>query len=324
MKLSEKIIKLRKENGLSQEEFGNKINVSRQAVSKWENEEAKPDIDKIQEIVKEFNVSFEYLLNNEVENIEDTTSDTTLKNKKHKMNTVLKIFLTLLLIYLLICLYKFIAFYKFYLTANSFEEENYIIRNRQVSHQNYGRQNSDIDTYVLEKKVGYKYILEIYDFTDLNPREDKGVPITINYIDYGSGLSYSLNSDITTGKYIFNDHSVNVNPEELLEIMKESNINPSYRTMGSIPSGFKEIFLASINPQYYYVDIFNRQYRKFYHFNNQRTIVQLSVEGLVEYITYTDDSSSHHYSFSYDFEQEHFNNFVEPLEQYKDKIILEE
>ena len=36
MKLSEKLIKLRKEKGLSQEEFGEAINVSRQAVSKWE------------------------------------------------------------------------------------------------------------------------------------------------------------------------------------------------------------------------------------------------------------------------------------------------
>ena len=67
MKLSEKIIKLRKEKGLSQEEFGDKINVSRQAVSKWENDETKPDIDKIQEIVKKFDVSFEYLLNDEIE-----------------------------------------------------------------------------------------------------------------------------------------------------------------------------------------------------------------------------------------------------------------
>lgn len=46
MKFGEKIIKLRKEKGLSQEEFGDKINVSRQAVSKWENGETKPDTDK--------------------------------------------------------------------------------------------------------------------------------------------------------------------------------------------------------------------------------------------------------------------------------------
>lgn len=36
MKLSEKILKLRKQNGLSQEELAEKLNVSRQAVSRWE------------------------------------------------------------------------------------------------------------------------------------------------------------------------------------------------------------------------------------------------------------------------------------------------
>lgn len=84
MKLNEKLIKLRKENGLSQEEFGNEINVSRQAVSKWENQETKPDIDKIQEIGKRFNVSFDYLLNDEIEELENKENTT----KKRITNTL--------------------------------------------------------------------------------------------------------------------------------------------------------------------------------------------------------------------------------------------
>ena len=36
MKLSEKIVKLRKENGLSQEDLAQRLAVSRQAVSRWE------------------------------------------------------------------------------------------------------------------------------------------------------------------------------------------------------------------------------------------------------------------------------------------------
>ncbi len=321
MKLSEKLIKLRKEKGLSQEEFGNKINVSRQAISKWENDETKPDIEKIQEIVKIFGTSFEYLLNDEIEDFKDNTE---IPNKKNRIKFIFKIVLVILCIYILFCVYKFIAFYKFYLTANSFEAENYIIRNHQVSHFNYsGKNSSDIDTYFYEKKIGNKYIQEFYDYIASNPNENKMVPVTIDYCDFDTGMNYSLDLDITTGKYTCNISSVNLSSEELLEGMKESNIIKN-RVLGTIPSGFKEIFLASINPQYYYVDIFNRQYRKFYHFNNQKTIVQLSVEGLMEYVTYMDDNSSHHYSYSYDFEQNHFNNFVEPLEQYKDKIIFKE
>ena len=43
MKLSDKIIKLRKINGWSQEELGEKLNVSRQAISRWESNTAQPD-----------------------------------------------------------------------------------------------------------------------------------------------------------------------------------------------------------------------------------------------------------------------------------------
>ena len=35
MKLNEKLIKLRKQNGLTQDELASKLNVSRQAISKW-------------------------------------------------------------------------------------------------------------------------------------------------------------------------------------------------------------------------------------------------------------------------------------------------
>ena len=95
MKLSEKLIKLRKEKGLSQEEFGNQINVSRQAISKWENEEAKPDISKIKEIVKKFNVNYDYLLNDE---IEENTTNTSYKNHhKPKRKVVLKIIFVIFL-----------------------------------------------------------------------------------------------------------------------------------------------------------------------------------------------------------------------------------
>ena len=127
MKLSEKLIKLRKEKGLSQEEFGNEINVSRQAVSKWENDETKPDIEKIQEIVKKFNVNYEYLLNDEVEKVETSTDTFNEKKIKVKRKTIFKILIIIFSIYLIFFIYKFIAFYKLYSLANSFSEENYFM-----------------------------------------------------------------------------------------------------------------------------------------------------------------------------------------------------
>ena len=120
MKLNEKIIELRKKNGLSQEEFGEKINVSRQAISKWESEQTKPDIDKIKEIAKQFNVSFDYLLNDEIDT-EETKNDT--KNNKRKHKTILKIILLIIVIYILISLYNILPNCQYDTPINTHESD---------------------------------------------------------------------------------------------------------------------------------------------------------------------------------------------------------
>ena len=69
MKLSEKIIQLRKVNSWSQEELAEKMEVSRQAISRWENGTALPDSNNLLQLSKLFNVTADYLLN------EDYASD---------------------------------------------------------------------------------------------------------------------------------------------------------------------------------------------------------------------------------------------------------
>ena len=69
MKLSEKIIQLRKVNSQSQEDLAEKMDVSRQAISRWENGTALPDSNNLLQLSKLFNVTADYLLN------EDYTSD---------------------------------------------------------------------------------------------------------------------------------------------------------------------------------------------------------------------------------------------------------
>lgn len=59
MKFNEKLIKLRKAAGLSQEELGNKLDVARQTVSKWELGETTPEMDKLVELSNLFNVSMD-------------------------------------------------------------------------------------------------------------------------------------------------------------------------------------------------------------------------------------------------------------------------
>lgn len=62
MTLGEKIISLRKQRGLSQEELAITLGISRQAVSKWETEDATPDTDKVIALADYFNVTTDWLL----------------------------------------------------------------------------------------------------------------------------------------------------------------------------------------------------------------------------------------------------------------------
>lgn len=67
MILGEKITEERKKNGWSQEELADKLNVSRQAVSKWEGSQSVPDLQRVVQMAKLFGVSTDYLLNDELE-----------------------------------------------------------------------------------------------------------------------------------------------------------------------------------------------------------------------------------------------------------------
>lgn len=70
MILADKVIMLRKRNGWSQEELAERLDISRQSVSKWESGAAIPDLDKIIKLSSLFGVSTDYLLKEENEELE--------------------------------------------------------------------------------------------------------------------------------------------------------------------------------------------------------------------------------------------------------------
>ena len=86
MKLSEKIIELRKANGMTQEELASICNVSRQSISKWEGDIALPETEKLLILGEIFQVSMDILLKdeltlNEVKNVHSCGSNTIQKKK---------------------------------------------------------------------------------------------------------------------------------------------------------------------------------------------------------------------------------------------------
>lgn len=103
MKFNEKLVKLRKEAGLSQEELGNKLNVARQTVSKWELGETTPEMDKLVKMSEIFNISLDELVKDE--NREPQINNTNTQKLAGMMIKILKgigIFLVIILIFYII------------------------------------------------------------------------------------------------------------------------------------------------------------------------------------------------------------------------------
>lgn len=90
MKFNENLKYLRKQEGLTQEELAEKLNVSRQSVTKWESGQALPDIDKVKEIAYLFSVTIDSL----VGDIESKTTNK-LKRKIDDIGWVIFIYVVL-------------------------------------------------------------------------------------------------------------------------------------------------------------------------------------------------------------------------------------
>lgn len=78
---NERIKELRLSLGINQVEFGKKLNVSKQCVSNWENDNIQPSIDMLIRICNTFSVSADYLLGIEYSESVDI-SDLTEEEKK--------------------------------------------------------------------------------------------------------------------------------------------------------------------------------------------------------------------------------------------------
>ena len=111
MDLGNKILKLRKKAGLSQEQLGEKVNVTRQTISNWELGETTPNTEQLKLLSKELNVSIDELLDNDVK---DVLIDK-VTNTEKMSGTILTLIKFLVFVIILgIIIFIFLASYKIY------------------------------------------------------------------------------------------------------------------------------------------------------------------------------------------------------------------
>ena len=85
MKFNEKLIELRKTKGLSQEELGNELGVSRQTVSKWELGQIYPDFQKLVILSDFFNISLDKLIKDiDLDDVRENNSDNEKVSKMYE------------------------------------------------------------------------------------------------------------------------------------------------------------------------------------------------------------------------------------------------
>lgn len=86
MDFSEKLLTLRKANNLTQEQLAEKLDTSRQSVSKWESGQATPELDKIMALSAIFDVTTDYLLKSS--EIDDLSVKTGILEKQQQQMLV--------------------------------------------------------------------------------------------------------------------------------------------------------------------------------------------------------------------------------------------
>ena len=107
MALGQNILDSRKKNGLSQEQLGEKVNVTRQTISNWELEETAPNPEQLKLLSKVLNVSVDDLIDNDLQNVVLSKIKMTEKQTR-TIKKILKGFLIGFIIFLVIDIITFI------------------------------------------------------------------------------------------------------------------------------------------------------------------------------------------------------------------------
>lgn len=127
------LMELRKKNGYSQEDLANKLNVTRQTISKWELEQTSPNLKDLKNIADIFNISLDELTSNIKDN-----SNLDIKNKKRKNKYILIILFLILIFILLFFVYRVykILYIKNYIDL-ACSSKNYYIEKTLYSEENF-------------------------------------------------------------------------------------------------------------------------------------------------------------------------------------------
>lgn len=157
MELGKQIQLIRKENKLSQEQFGLKFHVTRQTVSNWENEKSYPDLQTLIEISDSYNISLDKLLKETPKMVEDY--DSAIADAKRARKTLVILIVIICLIPIIWIGQLFVRLHFSY-KATPFEERNVSETNARMYVNLKNQTPSDAIVYTYDKEEYDKFSIE--------------------------------------------------------------------------------------------------------------------------------------------------------------------
>lgn len=244
------LMELRKKNGLSQEDLANKLNVTRQTVSKWELEQTSPSLKDLKNISDFFNISLDELTSNDInistkESI-NQTNNIKLKTKKKYLILLPIIVLIIFFIILINRSYRILYIKKQIDLANI--SQNYYI-NKITMFENF-TENKIIENYKLYFLNGKIKLVTMDTTNNL---------LTIKKIEIFDEKSYYCIDEINKSYYQLPiDEYYKNNKDSILPIQKDPILNEIYKKFTL--SSNKDLLNLIINTNFKTINEFNDYY----------------------------------------------------------------
>lgn len=216
MQLGQMIVKIRKEQNLTQESFAKKFDVTRQTVSNWENEKSYPDLQTLVKISDMFNISLDILLKGDSNMVEEI-------DKRGKKNVLYK-WLIIGLVIVVIALVSVIYFNDKSLSDTTKDHMNWKINTIK-----------EIEVYDVQKEE------VITKYTDQNSIQQFVSILNIENWEKEQKWSKDFNLNYTIKLYFDEDDKENINEINIYEDGKYTSIFVTY------PGGVKEYYKSNID-----------------------------------------------------------------------------
>ncbi len=251
MKFSEKLQTLRKENKLSQEQLADMLDVSRQAVSKWESGQTYPEMDKLLTMCKIFECSLDDLTNDDVKEIHNNYKNKNITSnlvdelldiinrtckifKNLKIKNILKIIFEMIIVILILSLFNFPVQYIYSLGVEVF--------------MNFGQTIGGVLSSIFKFILSVAYIiLSIIIFIYVYKIRVLDVYENVNYEDNNTSSKKEKKSQkIEQEDSATLEKKDEIKPKIVIKERKEHNYI-IFKVLGSIVMGCIKIFIIFLS-----------------------------------------------------------------------------